>query len=146
MNDPIEEALKRMKPAEMPSDLMARLTAARPQPKARKRAFWMRWLIPVGAGATAALMATVWLRHAPSVEKSSQPKIAAASISIPVECNDYLVGAREVGVVAIPNQHPFRVMEVEWLEQSIIRTDANGPAIRVETKRKDVVPVALEIF
>lgn len=144
MNDPIEEALKRMKPAEMPPDLMARLTAARPQTATNKPAFWLRWLIPLAAGVTAAVMATVWLRNEPVVEKGAPPKVATTSI--PLECNEYLVGAREVGVVAIPNQRPFRVMEVEWLEQSIIRPDANGPAIRVETKRKDVVPVALEIF
>jgi hypothetical protein len=146
MNDPIEEALKRMKPSDMPDGLMARLTAARPQPAEKKPAFWLRWLMPLAAGATAAVMATMWLRHEPAVEKDAQPMIAAAKTSIPVERNDYLVAAREVGIVNVPNQTPFRVVEVEWLEQSTIRTAADGPAIRVETKRKDVVPVALEIF
>lgn len=142
MNDPIEEALKRMKPAEMPSDLMARLTAARPQPVERP-AFWKRWLLPIAAGATAAILATVWLRNEPPQEK--KPMIAQAA-ALPVERNDYLVGTREVGVILGPNQRPYRVMEVEWLEQDTIRPNAAGSAIRVETKRRDVIPVALEIF
>jgi hypothetical protein len=68
MSDPIEDALNRMKPAEMPPELMARLTAARSQVaegarRARDtgRSGWgmlTRWLLPA-LGCAAVAVATV---------------------------------------------------------------------------------------
>ena len=142
MKDPIEEALERLRPSELPNDLMARLTAARPQP-AERRSFWLRWMLPLAAGATAAILATMWLRQESSVQPSA-PTLASARI--PVERNDFLVNAQDIGVVVGPNQQPYRIMQFDWLEQDTIRPTATGPAIRVETKRRNVIPIALEIY
>src|ERR1041384_944048 len=66
MNDPIEDALSRMKPAELRPDLMARLTAARARGTGKTeepatgagRSKWGRWLlhglVPAGVCAAAA--------------------------------------------------------------------------------------------
>lgn len=141
--DPIEEALQKMRPAEIPSQLMARLTAARPQP--RRRVMWQdvlfRWLLPLAASACVAVATFFWLeKNRPSVVTASgqQPT--------PVESQDYLVSARPMGIVVAPNQRPYRIMEVEWLEHETVRTGAGRPDLHTATMRRDVIPVALELY
>jgi hypothetical protein len=65
---------------------------------------------------------------------------------MPFEREDFLLGARDVGFLVGPNQRPYRVVEIEWLEQDTVRPSAQSPGVRVETKRREVIPVALEIF
>ncbi len=146
MKDPIEEALEKMNPAELPDALMARLTAARPQRKPEKErgGIWRRWLLPLATAGCAAALALTLLRHFDDSQK--QPTTVAKAEPLPFERNDILLGSRDVGVMVGPNQQPYRVMVVDWLEQDTVRAAANGPAIRMDTKRRDVVPVALEIF
>ena len=145
--DPLEDALEKLKPAEMPNHLMARLTALRPQPA--KASLWerlsRRWLLPVAAGACAAVVALTWLRTADDPTPPPRPQLAHVA-SIPFERNDYLVGARDVGVVVAPNQRPYRMIEVEWLEEDTVRASERGPGLRVETKRREIIPVRLEVF
>jgi hypothetical protein len=142
MKEPIEEALEKMKPAPMPPALMARLTAARPQAR-EQRPWWTRWLLPFATAACAAFGAMHYL----SSDDASKPKrIIAATEPLPFARNDYLVGTREIGMFIAPDQRPYRVMEIEWLEQDTIASSLAGPTILMETKRREVVPVALEIF
>ena len=141
--DPIEEALRGMRPAEMSPQLMARLTAARPQPG--KRVEWQnvlfRWLMPIAASACVAVATFFWL-------EKNRPSAAVASEHqpLPVESQDFLVSARPVGIVVAPNQRPYRIMEVEWLEHETVRTGAGGQALHTATTRRDVIPVALELY
>jgi hypothetical protein len=143
MNDPIEEALEKLKPAELPPALMARLTTARPQPAAARGDLWRRWLLPLATGfcAAASVLAYLYRDEPPS----AAPRLAAAE-PLPFERSDYLLGTSDVGVIVAPNQRPYRIMQIEWMEQDTIRASLSGPAIRVETKRREVIPVALEIF
>ena len=113
--DPIEEALRGLRPAELPPQLMARLTAARPQPRERSvlRGMFFRWLLPLTASACVAVATFFWL------EKNRPPAAVATapeSRALPIESEDYLVGARPVGILVAPNQRPYRLVEVEWLE------------------------------
>ena len=143
--DPIEEALRAMRPAEMPPQLMARLTAARLQPRERFafRGLLFRWLLPLAASACVAVGTFFWL------EKDHSPSVAAAapeSRALPIESEDYLVGARPVGILVAPNQRPYRLVEVEWLEHETVHTGAGGAALHTATTRRDVIPVALELY
>jgi hypothetical protein len=155
MNDPIEDALQRMKPAELPPGLMARLTAARPQADAAKGreeqefptrfGFLRRWLLPLGVCVAAAAGTVTWLNSTTGQRGAgqvAQPKAAA----IPFESEDRFIGAREVGLIVPPGHRPIRLMEVEWLESSTVRPQPDGHALRVETTRRGVVPVAVEVF
>ncbi len=154
MNDPIEDALNRMKPAEMPNDLMARLTAARSlitkekEAPAKQPGFLARWLLPLGVCAAAAVATVVALKYTGATPTTSTP-IAInkqPAQSTPFEREDRFVSAREVGIIVPPNQRPIRLMEVEWLESDTIRPSGDGHAVRVETTRKGVVPMALEVY
>ena len=155
MNEPdrIEEALKKMEPGAVPPHLMARLTAARPQSHSgsrdsRWRSVVFRWLAPVVASACVAVATFSLLDHNRRADESSAPSPVAVAENrpVPVESQDFLVAARPVGIVVAPNQRPYRIMDVEWLEYETVRSASGGPAIHTATKRRDVVPVALELY
>lgn len=167
MNDPIEDALSRMKPAEMPSSLMARLTAARSQVAAQPKAaasaksawlnFLNHWVLPASVCAAVAVATVAWLDSGkppgggtgliagdpkPQPKTGNQPNVSG----LPFESEERLVAAREMGIVAPPHQRPFRVMELEWVQADTLQPGTDGSAVRVETTRRQVVPVALEIY
>lgn len=165
MNDPIEDALKNMKPAELPSALMARLTAARPQGAAKEKeapaglGFFRRWLLPTAVCALAAMGTVAWLNSTQSGGTSSgggralalkpdsaDPSVQMASAPVPFESEDRIVGTREVGIVIGPNGQPIRLMEVDWMEANTVRPANGREGIRAETLRRSVVPTALEIY
>ncbi len=151
--DPVEEALQRMRPAEMRAHLMARLTAARPQASQRNehaawRSMLFRWLPPLAAGVCVAVATFFWLERTRSPADSGGLAVAVAPEegALPMESADYFVGARPVGIVVAPNQRPYRVMEVEWIEHDAVQTGSDGSALHTATRRRDVVPVALELY
>jgi hypothetical protein len=78
--------------------------------------------------------------------KPAKQRAIATAEPLPFARNDYLVGTREIGMFVAPDQRPYRVMEIEWLEQDTIASSLRGPAILMQTKRREVIPVALEIF
>jgi len=164
MNDPIEDALSRMKPAELQPDLMARLTAARARVtgEAEKseagagRSKWgswlLHWLVPAGVCATAAV-ATVMVLESHHRGGGEMPLIAdnsghgnPANGALPFESENRLVAAQELGIMNSPNQRPFRLMQVDWVQADTLQPADGGKAVRVETHRRQVVPVALEIY
>jgi hypothetical protein len=145
MKDPLEEALEALRPKELEPDLMARLTAARSRLSSSSEKagpWWRRWLLPVAAGVAAAWLALLWLRP---VDPPPLQQAQAVNL-VPVERSDYLLAAREVGMLVGPNQRPYRVVEIEWLERDVIRGGPEGTSVLVDTKRREVVPVALEVF
>jgi len=151
--DPIEDALRKLRPAELEPALMARLSAARPRPDAprQKSAFrevLLRWLLPVAVSACVAVATFAFLEHhrANDSRGNAPQGVAAAEAPIPVESQDYLVSAQPVGIVVAPNQKPYRIMDVQWLEYQTVRESADGPALHTATTRRDVIPVALELY
>ena len=152
-HDPIEDALRKLRPAELESSLMARLSAARPRneiaaQKSTLRDVLMRWLLPLTASACVAVGTFFFLEHnrAHDPHNADADSTAATGTPMPVESEDYLVSARPLGIVVAPNQQPYRIMDVEWLEHETVRTGADGRAHHTATTRRDVIPVALEIY
>ena len=152
-HDPIEDALRKLRPAELESSLMARLSAARPRNETPQRtSTWrgvlVRWLMPIAASACVAVATFVWLERNRMADTrgNTASSTASADAPLPVESQDYLVSARPVGIVVAPNQQPYRIMDVEWLEYETVRAGVNGPALHTATTRRDVIPVALEIY
>ena len=151
MNEPerIEEALKRLQPDAMPPHLMARLTAARPQATASAwRGVIVRWLLPIAASACVAAGTFFWLEsnRRPAGESDTAAAAQSRQRSVPVESEDYLLAARPVGIVVAPDQRPYRIVEVEWLEHQTVRGSEGGPALHTATTRRDVVPVAMQLY
>lgn len=156
MNGPdrIEEALKKLGPGAVPPHLMARLTVARPQAgppsaESRWRGLLLRWLLPIAASACVAVGTFFFLErnHRPDPQDAAGATTAAAAeVPVPVESHDFLVSARPVGIVVAPNRRPYRIMDVEWLEYQAVRESADGPMLHTATTRRDVIPVALELY
>jgi hypothetical protein len=160
-HNPIEEALRKLRPAELESPLMARLTAARPQSgAAEKRSPWRelltRWLMPIAASACAAVATFAFLEHnrgqdargrsdARTTDNAKSADVDAGKL-LPVESEDYLVSARPVGIIVAPDRRPYRIMDVEWLEHETVQVGADGAAFHTATTRRDVIPVALELY
>lgn len=151
--DPIEDALRKLRPSELEPSLMARLSAARPHAgAAEKKSPWrgllLRWLLPVAASACVAVATFAVLEHYRGNDSDGgEPKrTASAEAAQPLESQDYLVSARPVGIVVAPNQQPYRIMDVEWLEYQTVRESADGPLLHTATTRRDVIPVALELY
>ena len=152
-HDPIEEALQKLRPAGLEGSLMARLSAARPRKETpEKKSAWreilLRWLLPVATSACVAVGTFAWLEknrthEAPNTAARGGPSTDATA---PVESQDYLVSARPVGIIVAPNQQPYRIMDVEWMEHETVRASADGRALHTATTRRDVIPVALEIY
>ena len=152
-HDPIGDALRNLRPAEMDPPLMARLTAARPHTEAaEKKSPWrevlLRWLLPLAASACVAVATFAVLEHkrVTDAHGNNAAVAAAADAPPPVESQDFLVSARPVGIVVAPNQQPYRIMDVEWLEYQTVRGSGGGPALHTATTRRDVIPVALELY
>lgn len=155
-NDPIEDALQKLRPAELEPSLMARLSAARPRSETpRKNSAWrdvlLRWLLPLATSACVAVATFALLEHhrtheATGAQNADTGVVATADAPLPVESQDYLVSAQPVGIVVAPNQQPYRIMDVEWLEYQTVPGKAGGPALHTATTRRDVIPVALELY
>jgi len=152
-HNPIEDALGKLRPAELDPALMARLSAARPRRETQgQKSAWsgmlLRWLLPLAASACVAWMTFFLLEHnrADNANGAEPKDVASAAAPLPVESQDYLVSARPVGIIVAPNQQPYRLMDVEWLEYQTVRAGANGPALHTATTRRDVIPVALELY
>jgi hypothetical protein len=150
---PIEDALQKLRPAALEPSLMARLSAARqrsktPPQKSAWRELLLRWLLPVATSACVAVITFSLLERNRSHEaRDAGAKTAAsADAPAPVESRDYLVSARPVGIIVAPNQQPYRIMDVEWLEHETVRAGSDDRARHTATTRRDVIPVALEIY
>ena len=145
-DDPVESLLAQMKPAAMSNDLMARLTAARPVASSKGKRAWSffgRWLAPIGAVACVALVTVTVLN---STAKPPIAPLAATQTVMPVFVQDHTLKAREMGVMVGPNRTPYQMVEYQWVESETIVPGKNAPAIRVETTRREIVPVQLEVY
>lgn len=143
--DPVEALLARMKPAAMSNELMARLTAARPTSAAKIAKMWdflRRWVMPVSAVACVALVTVQVL----DFTAKPIPPVATASKPIPVIVQNHTLQAREMGVIVGPNRQPYQMVEYQLVESETILPGANAPAVRLETTRREIVPVQLEIY
>jgi hypothetical protein len=149
--DSLEILLERMRPAELNNNLMARLTAARGA-IAPARSGWaigfLRWLAPVGAVAGVAFLTVKVLDSDPAAKPQTAEVSPAPAVTkkMPVLVQDNMLKAREMGIIVGPNRQPYQVMEYQWVESEMIVPGANAPAVRVETTRRHIVPVELEVY
>ena len=146
--DPVEKLLAGMTPASLSNDLMARLTAARPSAapaRSRVRDIIIRWLVPSTAVACVALVTVKFLDATPQVPAP----IAVASSpakAMPMMVENHLTQARDMGIMVGPNRQPYQMMEYQWVEAETIVPGSNAPAIRLETTRRQIVPIQLEVY
>jgi len=140
--------LRRLAPARLPENFMARLVAAKPQVKVQPPPkpievsgieAWLRilrWLAPATAVAVAAVV--VWrLGMAPS----GGPSPSGEGVKIEHE----LVSSFEA-VGRLPDGEPVRFRCQNWMDQVVLNDKQSGMMVQQRTPRMEVVPVRFETY
>ncbi len=153
----VEEELQRLRPAKLPVNLVARLSAARPHARARPpiRAAlpsaalgcrWWRWLAP----ATAAVCAAAFWWLAQNRESAEDIGASSAGSATPLRADEVAIDRELVGffdaVATLPDGEPVRVRFRGWMDEVVLRDTAQGVAIHQRTPRIEVVPVSFETY
>jgi hypothetical protein len=154
--DRAEEMLRRIPPAAVPPDLLARLRAAAVEtPIAERRSLrrgfrWAEvfagWRGIAAAAASAAVILLVGLAWRPA----AVPDKKKLSASTGIEANAVQVGHSLVAsfdtVAQLPGGEPVRFRCREWRDDVVIHDDAHGVMISQSTPRVEVVPVRFETY
>jgi hypothetical protein len=154
-----EAELRRIQPAPLPKDLIARLQAAkpvteppqsiRPRPLADE-AFWpglLRWLVPALALTAVALV--IWHVKFGSLDsadnKSALPAMAYGMKADGVQVDQELVSSYDV-VAKLPSGEPVRFRCKKWKDDLLVTDNSRGIEIEQSSPRVEVVPVRVETY
>jgi len=154
-----EAELQRLVPAQAPARLMARLSAAIPQPPTLRpqpsslnsQPLWwllLRWLAPAAAAATLVAGLLFWWTKVPLGAPHDKPVTVArqaAPKADAVEIDRQLVALFDA-VAQLPNGQPVRFRCREWTDEVVFRDPARGLIIESRTPRLEVVPVRFETY
>ena len=154
--DPLEQELRRLRPAQPPTELMDRLratcppagTAAGPEPpRGVASRDWMKVLLRVLApvSAAAVLVAAGMVLHG---RKPAAPP-GAEGLS-PVIADDVTVASELVSsfdaVAELPGGEPVRVRCRQWVDHVVVRIGGKEVTIEQRKPRMEVVPVRFETY
>lgn len=144
----MEAELRRLTPARLPENFMARLAAAKPQIKLQPPPkpivvsgieAWLqilRWLAPATAVAVAVVV--VWrLGMAPP----GGPSSSGEGVKIEHE----LVSSFEA-VGRLPDGEPVRFRCQNWMDQVVLNDKHSGMMVQQRTPRMEVVPMRFETY
>ena len=143
MNDDLEERLRALQPAALPSDLMRDLRAAEPPSPGKIR--WLRFALPLSAAAALALAFVLHREPAqPSVAAGPQP--SDFRVFLPIERTSTLVDVREIAVIEREPARPYRLVRATWVDDITYAGDDGHSTLRRQEPRSEIIPVALDIF
>jgi len=165
MNDPLDELeaeLKRWQPLAPGPALEARIAAKVDVTEARAaRALGLPrrfWWAPLGMAAAVALMALVWLpghqafklASPPTVAKQPTPALNRARPGAggyrPVRRADYLLDARDDGIIYASATTPFRKIKYQVLSTSQWRDEADNATVQVLVPRENTVLIPMNVY
>jgi hypothetical protein len=156
----MENDLQKLKPARPPEELMARLAAAQPEPRALplpkiaplRRIVTghplLRWLAPVTAAAVMLIGLSLW--H--SIRSTGKPRRQSFAVfakptskADDVEIDRRLVAAYDA-VAQLPDGQPVRFHCREWADNMVLRDPVRGVVIEQRTPRMEIVPMRIETY
>lgn len=163
--DPLEfeREMKRLRPAEPPQELVARLSGINPMKPARDEMAGRRadgflcrlrgllWLAPAAA---ALVLGAFLLRHqlslpsAPPAQKGGVNPAALTSHAIradQIEIDQQLVTAFDA-IARLPGGVPVRFHCREWKDEIVVHDRSRGLVIERQAPRLEVVPVRFETY
>jgi len=157
----LETELQRLKPAEPPADLMARLANALPGPGHSRHTTrhriasrlgtlrtLIRWLAPLTAAAV--LVALFVTRHSASSPGKFQGRIAPRLASSSVKADDVEIVQELVAtfdaVAHLPSGEPVRFRCSQWLDDVVLHDSSRGILIQHQVPRLEVKPVEFETY
>ena len=134
----LENRLRAHRPAPLPPELMARLRAARPAPR-RVIAFPLLW---TAAAAAAAIVTCTLAFHRPPPRPAPLARTAPAD-GLTTTSNQYLVGARKVGVWSAPDGHAYQVVQCLAVNRSVWRQPDGGERVELLEPQQRVLLLAM---
>ena len=135
----IEALLARLQPAAPDDALMARLRAARPQPKRSRRMIYL-WA-PLAAAAVLAI--ALIPRHQPVPVTPVAEKTEEAQ---PVTSRQHLMDVADLGIVEDANNMPVRLIRTRWIDEIFYASADGGEPVKEGRLREEVLPVSLPIY
>ena len=159
-HDDFENELRRIKPAAPSPELMARLRATLPastrpapapqlevRPVLRVR-FWLHLALPLAAAAALSLMMLRSPAPQPGPVVPSTPiqTAAVAPSAHQVESSDYLLGARELGIVRSPDGKPYRVVQCVGVSKQVWENETDGQRVVKDLPQQQVLLVAMDTY
>ncbi|WP_367872703.1 hypothetical protein [Luteolibacter sp. Populi] len=135
----IEALLGRLQPAAPDDALMARLRAARPQPKRSRRVIYL-WA-PLAAAAVLAI--ALIPRDQPA---SIAPDMAKVEEPQPVTSLQHLMDVADLGIVEDENNMPVRLIRTRWINEVVYASADGGEPVKEGRLREEVLPVSLPIY
>ncbi len=140
-DDELERELAGLSPAGPPAPLLARLESSPPQRRTIVRfPFW------VSAAAAAACVAAFFAIRDQVPGPVAEPSVAYAETFHPVETDQFLVSAQDLGVVELQPGQPYRLVHCVWADRESFASDRGQSRLEVRQAREQIVPVALEIL
>jgi hypothetical protein len=155
----LEAELSRFQPAQLPSELRARLLAAQPNSAPENAAhsvgyramllsrIFRWWPAPAAAAALALLLAgAIWFRM-PTIDRpepavaQNRPVLRADEVQI----ERHLIAAYD-SIASLPDGEPVRFRCWEWIDEIMVRDTAQGILIHQRIPRFEAVPVQFEIY
>jgi hypothetical protein len=153
--DKFETELRRMPPSTIPPDLLARLRAARVEPRPA------RWLVPqrnlrwtdwftgwrgLAWFTPVATVLVIWLAWRPAVPPGQAEFAAAHGIKADaVQVGHSLIASFDA-VAPMSDGEPVRFRCRQWQDDLVVHDEANGVFITQSTPRVEVVPVRFETY
>jgi anti-sigma-K factor RskA len=154
--DRLEDALRQLRPAAPPPELLDRLRAAEPVPRTprHRAAHWLLgwrqlpalWrALTAGAAAAAVLAIFVSVRPPGGRLAGTPPTVMAIANSNAVQVGHSLLVSFDA-VAQLPGGAPVRFHCREWQDNVVIRDPALGMEVTQTTPRVEVIPVGYEIY
>jgi len=152
--DELEQLLHSVRPATPPGDLLKRLAATLPPEPAPAvslpvhalnwKRLWLRWVTPL-AVAGAAVLVCVW--HVSEANRpAAMPGAAlpdATTALRPVQFNDCLLGARDLGIYRAPDGRAWRVVQGIGMGQKVWEEAASGRQVKQLYPQQQLLLVGL---
>jgi hypothetical protein len=145
----IEERLQFLQPAALPAPLETRLAEVDTAGGKVIHHIW-RW---VSLAAAASLAIAAWFvgahRTTDPAPGAAQSDVTPESLRIytPISSRNFLLNAREIGVITPENSPPIRLVRCLWLDDATYRdSDGHADDLQVTRTREQIIPVALTFY
>ena len=143
MNDDLEQRLAALRPAELPAEMQARLTAP---PVACGKIRWLWVVAPLAAAACWFLLLTLERPPVPERKSAPGPQPSDYHVFLPIKQTSTLVRVEDLAVIDAERVHPIRLVRATWIDDVTYAGDDGHSTLRRQEPRAEIIPIALETY
>jgi hypothetical protein len=144
MSDDLERRLAALRPADLPSELQARIAEA---PPAHGKIRWL-WAatFPLAAAAVWLFMPAVQPPAPQAAPAVRAPRPSDFHVYIPVHRTSTLVGVENIAVVDSAPAHPIQLVRATWIDDVTYAGDDGHSTIHHREPRAQIIPITLHAY